>query len=185
MTPYCWDVVLSGWMIVWLGIRIGSNGWSPLKWLGSTWKQRLTKVLSWPSTPQPVFIKISLRVYQRITQTGWSFFFFHILFIFPSLRPFFFFQSSEMLCFLELQMCFLLTWRYLWASHTVRAKLNNHEQVLTSFVVCHEGNSSGPGLDVELWVSVKLKTCQHQLTIYGQDRKSVIFFTWFIFGLLI
>lgn len=54
-------------------------------------------------------LKSQLRVYQRITQPGWGFF--YILFI---SRLFFSFQSSEMLSFLELQMWFPLAWQYLW-----------------------------------------------------------------------
>lgn len=93
MTPYCWDVVLLGWMIVWLGIRIGSNGWSPLKWLGSTWKQRLTEVLSWPNTAQPVFIKVSAPGLSA-NNTDWMGLF-YILFIFPALWSFFPFNQVK------------------------------------------------------------------------------------------
>lgn len=92
MTPYCWDVVLWGWMMVRLGITIGSNGWSPLKWLGSTWKQQLTEVLSWPNTAQPVFIKVSAPALS-VNNTDWMENFFGILFISRSLC--FCFLSSE------------------------------------------------------------------------------------------
>lgn len=75
MGEYWEDAVLSGWVIVWLGrSREGwvggcvwaggggwSKGWSPLKWLGCTWKRGLTEVVSRPSATQPVFIKVSTR----------------------------------------------------------------------------------------------------------------------------
>lgn len=69
------------------------------------------------------------------------------------------------LSFLVLQMCSLLTWRYLWPHprRSVHTKLNNREQVLTSFPICHESNSS-QGLNIALCVLIMSKTSQQRLT---------------------
>lgn len=171
MTPYCWDVVLLGWMIVWLGIRIGSNGWSPLKWLGSTWKQRLTEVLSWPNTAQPAFIKVSAPGLSA-NNTDWMGLFFYILFIFPSLWSFF----SPIKWNVEPPWIADVLPTHVAVSaahepmkcprHTVHTKLNNQEQVLTSLPNVHEGNYSDHGLIIELWVLIRVKTYQHLSTIH-------------------
>lgn len=143
MTPYCWDVMLLGWMIVWLGIRIGSNGWSPLKWLGSTWKRRLTEVLSWPNTAQPVFIKVSA-LGLSVNNTDWMGLF-YVLFICPSLWTFFFSFNqvkswASLNCRCALRSCGCISvpqapeMSPLWMP-----KRNNQEQVLTSLPNIHEG----------------------------------------------
>lgn len=146
MTPYCWDVALLGWMIVWLGIRIGSNGWSPLKWLGSTWKQRPTEVLSWPNTGQPVFIKVSAPGLS-VNNKDWMRLFFYRLFIFPSLWSFLLLikwnvERPWIADVLPTRVAVSLTLKC--PRRTAHAKFNNQEQVLTSLPNIH-GNSSNHG----------------------------------------
>lgn len=143
MTPHCWDLMSSGWMIVWLSIRVGSNGWSPLKWLGSTWKQQLTEVLSWPNTAQRVFIKVSALALS-VNNTDWIKIFF---FLYPLYLPLslFLFSFKPMLSFLKLQMCFPPAWQYLWPTslqNVTTTKLNNQDQVLSSLPIIHESNSN-------------------------------------------
>lgn len=157
MTPYCWDVVLLGWMIVWLGIRIGSNGWSLLKWLGSTWKQQLTEVLSWPNTAQPVFIKVSALALS-VNNTDWMEIFFvsslsSLLFVFV------FFQVNVELPWIAdvfpARVAVALAHKPLKCHRrSVRAKLNNQDQVLSSLSIITWKQQLWSGSNIKLWVMI-------------------------------